>query len=40
LCQLDNRFPPKDLWVEYYKIFDLQEIFFSKNVAKKSSRKL
>ena len=26
LCQYDNKFPPKGLWKEYYKVKDLGEI--------------
>lgn len=26
LCSLDNKFPPNDLWVEYYKVKELNDI--------------
>jgi predicted helicase len=31
LCDIDEKFPPFGLWVEYYKIKDLQEIIKIKN---------
>jgi ERCC4-related helicase len=39
LCHYDNKFPPQDLWTDYYKVFNLQELFDIQNV-KKSRRKL
>ena len=35
LCKLDKSFPPNSLWVEYYKIKELNEIIKISSVAKK-----
>lgn len=35
LCEIDENFPPFGLWVEYYKIKDLQEIIKIKNSKNK-----
>lgn len=35
LCKLDNKFPPCDLWIEYYKINKLSDIIIIKNNRKK-----
>ena len=35
LCKLDKRFPPNGLWVEYYKVKELNEIIKISSVAKK-----
>ena len=36
LCKLDKSFPPNGLWVEYYKVKELNEIIKISSVAKKS----
>ena len=36
LCKLDNLFPPSGLWVEHYRVKDLQDIIMI-NVHKKKS---
>lgn len=35
LCELDNNFPPFDLWVEYYNVKDLRDIIIITNKKKK-----
>ena len=35
LCKLDNNFPPNGLWIEYYKVKELNEIIEISSVAKK-----
>ena len=35
LCELDNNFPPNDLWVEYYNVKDLRDIIIVVNKKKK-----
>ena len=35
LCELDNNFPPNDLWVEYYNVKDLRDIIIIVNKKKK-----
>ena len=35
LCKLDKSFPPNGLWVEYYKVKELNEIIKISSVAKK-----
>jgi predicted helicase len=35
LCKLDEQFPPNGLWVEYYKVQELNEIIKISSVAKK-----
>lgn len=29
LCQMDNKFPPKDLWIDYYEVSNLSELIVS-----------
>ena len=36
LCKIDNLFPPKGLWVEYYNVKDLEDIIKITNKKKKS----
>jgi predicted helicase len=35
LCKLDSKFPPNGLWIEYYDITDLKDIFKITNIKKK-----
>ena len=35
LCEIDNLFPPNDLWVEYYNVRDLRDIIIITNNKKK-----
>jgi predicted helicase len=35
LCELDNKFPPNGLWVEYYNVKDLRDIITITNKKKK-----
>lgn len=35
LCKLDEKFPPNSLWVEYYKVKELNDIIKISSVAKK-----
>jgi hypothetical protein len=35
LCELDNNFPPDDLWVEYYNVKDIRDIIIIVNKKKK-----
>ena len=35
LCKLDEQFPPNSLWVEYYKVKELNDIIKISSVAKK-----
>jgi hypothetical protein len=37
LCELDNNFPPNDLYVEYYNVKDLRDIIIIVNKKKKMS---
>ena len=36
LCNLDNKFPPYDLWIEYYNVKNINEIITVKNTKKNS----
>lgn len=35
LCELDKRFPPSDLWLEYYNVKKIQEIIIFNKINKK-----
>jgi hypothetical protein len=37
LCKLDARFPPNDLWIEYYGVKDLRDIIVISSNKKKNS---
>ena len=39
LCEFDSMFPPKELWIDYYNIKDLDEIIVIINRKKKNQKK-
>lgn len=36
LCEIDNNFPPSDLWIDYYNIKDLSELIIIQIYKKKN----
>lgn len=40
LCKIDNLFPPKELWVDYYNVNELSSIIFLSNIKNKKKKRV